>query len=61
MHISGQCHCGEIAYQGELDPDKVGICHCSDCQALSGSAYRTLGLVDAGNFKVVRGHPNEYV
>ena len=61
MHISGQCHCGEIEFEGELDPDKVGICHCSDCQALSGSAFRTVGLVDAGNFTVTRGQPSEYI
>lgn len=61
MKISGHCHCGEIAYEGELDPQKVGICHCADCQALSGSAFRTVGAVAGNAFRIVKGKPKEYV
>jgi len=39
MKIDGGCHCGYITYTAEIDPDKVGICHCTDCQTLSGSAF----------------------
>jgi hypothetical protein len=34
MKIDGGCHCGYITYVAEIDPDKVGICHCTDCQTL---------------------------
>ena len=34
MRIEGQCHCGRIAYEATVDPDTVGICHCTDCQTL---------------------------
>jgi len=61
MKITGQCHCGEIAYEAELDTDKVGICHCADCQALSGSAFRTIGMVSGDAFKIVKGKPKKYV
>jgi len=40
MKIDGGCHCGKITYTAEVDPDKVGICHCTDCQTLSGTAFR---------------------
>jgi hypothetical protein len=40
MHIDGQCHCGRVAYQAEIDPERVSICHCTDCQTLTGSPYR---------------------
>jgi len=40
MKIEGGCHCGNIVYQAEVDPNTVGICHCTDCQTLTGSAYR---------------------
>lgn len=40
MKIDGGCHCGNITYSAEIDPDNVGICHCTDCQTLSGSAFR---------------------
>ena len=32
MKVGGQCHCGQIAYTAEVDPAKVTICHCVDCQ-----------------------------
>jgi hypothetical protein len=40
MHVRGQCHCGKITYEADVDPERVTICHCTDCQALTGSAYR---------------------
>ena len=40
MKIDGACHCGAIAYQAEIDPQRVRLCHCTDCQVLTGSAFR---------------------
>ena len=40
MKITGACHCGAITIEGEADPEKVGICHCTDCQTGTGSAFR---------------------
>jgi len=40
MKIDGQCHCGRVRYQADIDPEKVSICHCTDCQTLTGSPYR---------------------
>ncbi len=40
MEIDGQCHCGRVTYRAEIDPAKVSICHCTDCQNLTGSPYR---------------------
>jgi hypothetical protein len=61
MKINGGCHCGEIAYESELDLEKVGICHCSDCQALSASAFRTIAVVSRNAFRLTKGTPKEYV
>ena len=61
MKINGECHCGAIAYEADLDPAKVGICHCSDCQALSASAFRTIAMVSGDRFRITRGTPKEYV
>ena len=38
MKVDGGCHCGSITFEAEIDPDAVGICHCTDCQRLSGTA-----------------------
>ena len=40
MRIDGQCHCGFVTYEAEIDPGAVLICHCTDCQRLTGSPYR---------------------
>lgn len=61
MKIDGECHCGDIAYEAELDLEKVGICHCSDCQALSASAFRTFAIVSGDTFRLTRGTPKTYV
>ncbi|NYT41070.1 GFA family protein [Sphingomonas sp. R-74633] len=60
MHITGSCHCGAIRYQAEADPARVALCHCNDCQTLSGSAWRASARVDAADFQVV-GEPKVYV
>lgn len=61
MKINGECHCGAIEYEAELDLQNVGICHCSDCQALSASAFRTIAIVSGNTFIITRGTPKEYV
>lgn len=58
MHISGCCHCGLITYEAEVDPSTVVICHCTDCQTLSGSAFRVSAL--AADFRVLSGQPKVY-
>ena len=60
MNIEGGCHCGQIKYRADVDPEKVEICHCTDCQTLSGSAYRTVVPVDADSFELVSGTPKLY-
>ncbi len=61
MKIDGGCHCGYITYEAELDPDKVGICHCTDCQTLSASAFRTIGMVPGDAFTLLSGEPKIYL
>jgi hypothetical protein len=40
MRIDGACHCGRVRYEAEVDPERVVICHCTDCQTISGGPYR---------------------
>jgi hypothetical protein len=61
MRIDGGCHCGAITYEAEADPNNVGICHCTDCQTLSGSAFRTVVLTEKGSFRLRSGEPRIYV
>jgi hypothetical protein len=61
MRIDGGCHCGFITYEGEADPEKAAICHCTDCQKLSGSAFRTVVPVADKDFRMTGGAPTIYV
>src|SRR5262245_61972012 len=61
MKIDGCCHCGYITYEAEIDPEKVMICHCTDCQTLSGSVFRTVALTREGTFKLLSGELKIYV
>ena len=61
MKITGGCHCGILTYEAEIDLENVIICHCTDCQNLSGSAFRTVALSQADAFKFLTGEPKVYV
>ena len=60
MKVTGSCHCGFIAIEGEADPEKVTICHCTDCQTGTGSAFRVSVPVPGNAFKM-SGQPMNYV
>jgi len=60
MKIDGGCHCGLITYEGEADPATAAICNCTDCQKLSGSAFRTVIPVLDATLKL-KGEPTIYV
>ncbi|HEY6038211.1 MAG TPA: GFA family protein [Kofleriaceae bacterium] len=51
MKIHGRCFCGQVSYEAEVDPDKVQVCHCTDCQAFSGSPWRASAFADAATVK----------
>src|SRR6476659_7440405 len=61
MKVEGGCDCGNIRYEAEVDPAKVVICHCTDCQTLSGSAFRTVVPTNEGALKLLSGAPKVYV
>ena len=61
MKIDGACHCGEITYEADIDPARILICHCTDCQTLSGSAYRTIAPAVEGSFRLLSGNLKTYV
>ena len=57
MKVEGGCHCGAIAFEAEINPDNVSICHCGDCQTLSGAPFRASVPVRSENLKFLRGAP----
>jgi hypothetical protein len=60
VHIDGRCHCGAIRFSAEVEPSQVMLCHCSDCQVLSGSPYRHVVPAPVESFSLV-GEPKRYI
>ena len=60
MKIDGACHCGRIRYEAEVDPRRTVVCHCTNCQRISGAPYRVNVSVLPRNFKLT-GTPKIYV
>lgn len=59
MKIDGRCHCGAIAYEAEIDPDHVVLCHCIDCQTMSGGPCR-VNVPTRTETLQLYGHPKHY-
>ena len=61
MQVTGGCHCGQIAFEAKIDPETVGMCHCADCQKLSGSAFRVNVPAREEDFRITTGTAKEYI
>jgi hypothetical protein len=59
MKVDGGCHCGFITIEAEVDPGKVTICNCTDCQSGTGSAFRISVPTPGSTFKMT-GQPTLY-
>ncbi|MEM7498838.1 MAG: GFA family protein [Pseudomonadota bacterium] len=61
MMVHGRCHCGGVTFEAEVEPDEAFICHCTDCRALSASAFRTLVRCRRNAFYPLTGTPRFYI
>lgn len=61
MRIDGGCHCGNVAYTAEIDPNRVVICHCTDCQTMSGSAFSVVAFTVEDGFNLTHGTVTSYI
>ena len=60
MQIDGACHCGAVSFTAEVDPTRVMVCHCTDCQVLSGAPFRAVVAAPFDSL-AVRGTTRSYV
>ncbi|HKU72146.1 MAG TPA: GFA family protein, partial [Burkholderiales bacterium] len=61
MKVDGGCYCGNIKFEAEIDPDGVRICHCTDCQHLTGSAFRVNVSVAKDKIRFSGGEAKTYI
>ncbi len=61
MKVHGSCHCGLVKFSAEVDPKLTSVCHCNDCQKLTGTAFRLSVPAITGTFQIESGEPKIYV
>ena len=61
MRVDGGCHCGNLTYEAEIDPERISVCHCTDCQMLSGTAFRVTAHTREDAFTLLTGEPKIYI
>lgn len=59
MQIDGSCLCGSVSFEATVDPRRVFICHCTDCQTQSGP-FRTIVGANPGSFELNSGKLKVY-
>ncbi|HYQ18781.1 MAG TPA: GFA family protein [Polyangiaceae bacterium] len=61
MHVTGSCHCGAIRYEAEVEPSEVIVCHCTDCQKLTGTAFRISVVAAPNSLRLLGAKPRIYL
>ena len=56
----GGCECGELRYIATGEPLAVAVCHCTQCQRQSGSAFGMTMVMPRSQFRLTRGEPRTY-
>ncbi len=60
MKTNGACYCGELKFEAEVDPEKIYICYCSDCQTMSGGTCHVNTFVPEADFNMTQGEPAHF-
>jgi hypothetical protein len=60
MKVDGNCLCGFIKYTAIIDPKTSMLCHCTDCQVNSGTAFGHVVGVINNQFELEKGVLNLY-
>ena len=58
--ISGGCLCGNVRFETTSEPAMQVLCHCVDCQTVSGSAFYTAYIVQLESVKLTKGEPGSF-
>ena len=60
LQSNGAGLCGDITWQARIDPNLVGVCHCTDCQTVGGSAFQFTTRVAREDFELTSGELAAY-
>jgi hypothetical protein len=60
MKITGACHCSAVQLEADVDPATASICHCTDCQILTATAFRVSVHALPSTLRFTVGAPKVY-
>lgn len=55
VKLTGGCQCGDIRYEVMGTSKQLVVCHCTDCQRQSGSAFGMTLVVKKEDFRLTQG------
>ena len=58
---TGGCQCGAVRYEISAEPVAAYVCHCTECQRQSGSAFAMAIRVPNEHFRLTRGALKSFV
>ncbi len=58
--LSGGCQCGSVRYSITQSPIRLNVCHCTDCQKQSGSAFGMSLVIDPDSLRMESGQIKEF-
>ena len=56
--LRGKCECGAVRFEVADEFEYAGNCHCSNCRAQTGSAFKTFGGVRRSKLRLTEGGDN---
>jgi hypothetical protein len=55
MGFKGRCLCGAVAYESSAEPVAFMLCHCRDCQYISGGEPAAVVVIPKPAFRLTKG------
>ena len=53
--LTGKCECGAVRYRVADEFLYAGNCHCSNCRASTGSAFKPFAGIERGKLEIIEG------
>ena len=60
MNLTGGCYCGAVRYEAQGPATECTMCHCRDCQRVSGAPALAWFTVPTSRLRYTQGAPVEF-